>query len=683
MTNSISPTTVGSSQKPIDSNVAATFSVHQAQVNPEIGNFAHGEHISHEKPIGTRNLTTLDSPSTSEIANPSVADKLAVIKNIPLGTDPATIASAVDALRTEILNNKENLNSTEFATLQKAMAALTRRCNLHNDKACMPRIEQTCITIDAIASGQTDVTKGEKLGNGTVNSVFLCPVADKELVLKECIHSQITRAQFDENSVPEFSSGLFKIGKDKSYAFLNDDTTVEQFQKIQNLLKKSPKLLSDSGYELEKSGANVMLYNGKDQLVAEKLANGNYRIHNPGERGYYKEIDRNGHVTEVRTRGRYHTYTPGSETYTLNDGANIEVAYHTMMNTPAKYVKTVTKKSLGGETKTIEFPPPNTIKEKVTNTEELGNGMLLSSENINPEQRDVIDKIKDLNSKMSLRDSFRTTFVSQGNISGHLDMYGANKGTTIVEELLGTHTCAQISAALDHDGNAYIAMGKALGKDMFHQTTMFYDKSDYTIKTDNGEGELVSINLKTQVKIMAECSALQALDCITGQMDRHPGNIMSEDGLHFIGIDNDLGFITPERRPELANKVNNVIRDPSKTSNQSLDGNSPRNFCMPPVLDVDTANKILQLDPGKLEGRLKDETTLPESAIKAAKERLEIVKSNIRKMADIGNEVNSIPNDSKSTWESGGTKFIGRIENANRLNSYALQSFLPIRYTRT
>lgn len=293
----------------------------------------------------------------------------------------------------------------------------------------------------------------------------------------------------------------------------------------------------------------------------------------------------------------------------------------------------------------------------------------------NNEQQEIIDQINELADAVKLRDSFNQTFKIQG-ITGHLDMYGANKGTTILQEELGLfHLIATTSAALDKDGHAYIAIERISGQDMMdQQNPMFYDKFDRIIKKRDNE-QLKPITEQERVKIMIQNSAIQIFDCIAGQIDRHPKNIMY-DGEHFVGIDHDTAFITPEYRPVLAKTIPDEMRDVSKRGNQAIDGKSMRQYCFPPVLDLGTANAVLKVNPNNLRQRLIDETTLPQDAIDATIERLKFAQNKIKERVNIGSEEIANPRDSNIylTFRD--------MQHVDRLNSYALQNYLPTRYLK-
>jgi hypothetical protein len=123
---------------------------------------------------------------------------------------------------------------------------------------------------------------------------------------------------------------------------------------------------------------------------------------------------------------------------------------------------------------------------------------------------------------------------------------------------------------------------------------------------------------------------LQLQDVLTGQMDRHSGNVMvitGNDGkIHIIGIDNDLSFpISADEDPGVANKVPTTLTDEDRRKDTS------RNFCMPPVIDTDMQKFVTDLDLNELK-KMYEERSLTKKEIDPAIERAKLVKEHVAKM---------------------------------------------------
>ncbi len=661
----------------------------------------------------------------------------------PSAANPDEIATAADSLRTEILSKKDELSEPELTLLQKKLIDLTRTCNLHSNRLCMPKIEQTCITIDAIKSGQTNVAKGEKLGQGSINTVFTAQVAGKELVLKECIESQIQR--INESDLPEISSGILKIGfrgrercvevidKKTKYIidqFNNPDREKEGFMLINNKLctmtqktgqikitindlktleekeeytledvKKYAKqrlFFAESEYTIKGNAKEGFIIEYTDNITKDLIATrrgDSYAIHEEGElqkdgtvkfpeKGIEKTLD-DGSIVREKIKNGKSVYTPGTDTLTLPDKTEIRIEYHTLDyaktgNKPAKIIKSVTKTFPNGEISSTAFPKP--LDYAPENSIHLGNGIWVTKKIFSRTQQAIVDQIQRSTTTFCTQSSINKTLSAQNSIVGHLCMYEANRVATILQEALGLHVVATTSAALDEQGNAYIAMERVAGKDMMRQENqIFYDEESHRIVTQQPNGLFKPIEEKSEAQIIVQNSILQAFDCIIGQMDRHPENIMydPETG-YLIGIDGDLALPTPEARPDLANNNPSVLRQIDKKTSTSLaiDGKSPRNYCKPPISSVHMANKILQINPKETGKSLRENTLLSEEVINAIESRTEKLQASIREDAGIG-PGELINEDNPNIWIYGGIKCIGPRKGANRTNSYGPQNYWP------
>jgi hypothetical protein len=126
---------------------------------------------------------------------------------------------------------------------------------------------------------------------------------------------------------------------------------------------------------------------------------------------------------------------------------------------------------------------------------------------------------------------------------------------------------------------------------------------------------------------------MQLQDVLTGQVDRHGNNvILTENGP--VAIDHDLSFPTnplrnlPDQVPE---SLVDLFQVPSRHKKKSLTlelavhKKSPRNYCMPPVIDQEMFDVIMAIDLDKLRATYQ-ECGLTRFEIQAAMGRAEGLK---------------------------------------------------------
>jgi hypothetical protein len=134
-------------------------------------------------------------------------------------------------------------------------------------------------------------------------------------------------------------------------------------------------------------------------------------------------------------------------------------------------------------------------------------------------------------------------------------------------------------------------------------------------------------------------SDLQAMDYITGQIDRHAGNMFVDATSGKVtGIDNDLAFPEVSRQDMIKTRgdfVSKVCKGPPGTMHQ------------------ETADKLLKADPEELRTRLKNmpvpegASKLSDAAINGAVDRLKEVQSQIKK-----GQIKVVPEFDKNTYEA-------------------------------
>ncbi|MDR1457242.1 MAG: hypothetical protein LBI47_00080, partial [Puniceicoccales bacterium] len=193
--------------------------------------------------------------------------------------------------------------------------------------------------------------------------------------------------------------------------------------------------------------------------------------------------------------------------------------------------------------------------------------------------------------------------------------YRRNKATSKVQDMLLAigqtnsrdvpRVIATVSTA-EMDGAPCIAMEMLAGK------TVGYNVAHGRIGNNN--------------EFVRRETWMQVQDVLTGQIDRHGDNVMlTGDGP--IAIDHDLSFPTDPPR-KFADKISRVLVYKHQTPqghpvDAAIDGKSPRNYCMPPVIDRDMYNVIMAIDLPALENMYKEHgLTKPEigAAMARAKE---------------------------------------------------------------
>lgn len=132
-------------------------------------------------------------------------------------------------------------------------------------------------------------------------------------------------------------------------------------------------------------------------------------------------------------------------------------------------------------------------------------------------------------------------------------------------------------------------------------------------------------------------SDLQVQDYITGQIDRHAGNIFVDPGTKEVrGIDNDLAFPIVDRET--------MIQKDSTVQAKAVAG-------MPDLIHVDTADKIEALSPAELRKTLeslqppKGIAPLEPAAIDGAVKRLEDLQAHVKELRTEGKLVTQFSED--------------------------------------
>lgn len=149
-----------------------------------------------------------------------------------------------------------------------------------------------------------------------------------------------------------------------------------------------------------------------------------------------------------------------------------------------------------------------------------------------------------------------------------------------VDQLLGTNSVSEEKFGVDAEGKA---VGVSIQVDGAGITGKFRDTDG--IKKD----ALLEVDI-TDPQIQRGLADLEAVDYLTGQIDRHCGNIFVDPQTKKVtGIDNDLAFPEISREEMFANE--------GEFTGKAVTG-------MPRQMHVETAQKILALDPAQLRATL-------------------------------------------------------------------------------
>lgn len=215
-----------------------------------------------------------------------------------------------------------------------------------------------------------------------------------------------------------------------------------------------------------------------------------------------------------------------------------------------------------------------------------------------------------------------TGMTTISNLSGSL--YGGNPAppdkallartvaSSQVDQLLGTNCVAEETFGVDADGNH---IGVSIQGDGAGITGKFRGEDD--VKRDC----LLQVNL-SDGDIQRGLSDLEAVDYITGQIDRHCGNIfINPETKKVTGIDNDMAF------PEISRE--DMFAAGGEFTNKAVAG-------MPKMMHQETAQKILALSPEAMRASLTQMQTpegvsrLSPAAIDSACDRLANLQNELK-----------------------------------------------------
>lgn len=207
------------------------------------------------------------------------------------------------------------------------------------------------------------------------------------------------------------------------------------------------------------------------------------------------------------------------------------------------------------------------------------------------------------------------TYQSELELGGDRQLLTRAVASTAVDRLLGTNVIAEEKFGVDETGKVVGVSIQAEGCGV---------KGDYRSPEDGIKRECVLATNYAEPAIQQGLAALEAVDYITGQVDRHCGNIFVDPANGKVtGIDNDLAF------PECPRE--DISWNPEFKGTEGL----------PRVLDQATADKIMSVTPDQLRASLQGVQkpgageTLGPREIEGAVQRLEQLQAAIRDPASV------------------------------------------------
>lgn len=258
------------------------------------------------------------------------------------------------------------------------------------------------------------------------------------------------------------------------------------------------------------------------------------------------------------------------------------------------------------------------------------------------------------------------------NLGGDRHLLARAVASHEVDKLIGLNVCAQEKFGQDEQGNLVgvsvqcdgAGVRSQHGQNEWGQTTTAFLDIDYS-----------------DPNVQKGLYDLEALDYITGQIDRHQGNIFVDpDTGKVTGIDNDLAFPEVDREQMIANG--------ESLAKKAVLG-------MPKMMHQDTAAKIAAMDPEELRRTLESVQSpdgsqkLSKAEIDGAVERLQNLQrglaanpSPIKVVAQFDETTyrESIEAQEREALESGlgtdanNTSYIGSIENERKFTQQKIDA---------
>jgi hypothetical protein len=198
--------------------------------------------------------------------------------------------------------------------------------------------------------------------------------------------------------------------------------------------------------------------------------------------------------------------------------------------------------------------------------------------------------IKPCNFSRRASEEFATAMKITSNLIGTASgTYRRNKAATGIQNMLCAigqkrgitvpKVIASVSAA-EIDGVPCIAMEMLNGE---------------TLYTNARSGKITANN-----EFIRRETWMQLQDILTGQIDRHGNNVMLTEGGP-VAIDHDLSFPTNPPRNFAAQVPQVLAKEVREGVDLAVDNESPRNYCMPPLIDREMYDVIMSIDLRALE----------------------------------------------------------------------------------
>jgi hypothetical protein len=237
--------------------------------------------------------------------------------------------------------------------------------------------------------------------------------------------------------------------------------------------------------------------------------------------------------------------------------------------------------------------------------------------------RNVALKPCDLHKMVSNRAAFFQKDAQQQKIliGGSTGTYRRNKATKVVQDMMmrvgAPKVMTEVSAGTmrQPDGSQKACMvmdflgGTTIHREVFPGLAANNGVIKHTIPMTN--------------EFIRHETWIQLEDILTGQIDRHSGNVMYNSGTP-VGVDHDMSFPSSYVRPGLTSVIPGIIDDNGQNP-WSVPGIRFRNFCMPPVIDKTMYDAIKSIDLKNLESKYRA-CGLTRFEISAAMRRAEMLQ---------------------------------------------------------
>ncbi len=232
--------------------------------------------------------------------------------------------------------------------------------------------------------------------------------------------------------------------------------------------------------------------------------------------------------------------------------------------------------------------------------------------------------------------SFNLGFREEGPLTESPNLIARQVLSSRLNRELKFNVVADEVFSTDTDGNVLGITGKAGGTQVMQSEAVSPFVHNFLKKDGSFDYSDVidSIQIHAPIdfgdpQVQKNLSDLQLMDALTGQLDRHLGNIfIDETGKQVTGIDNDMAFPVDRARPLGSNVL------------AHFDEVNGKLVYLQEQIDRGSAEKILGLDENRLRdilsGRPDDPERLEEAAVNHAITRLRAMKAKIQELKKAG-----------------------------------------------